>query len=185
MKQQTIVLFGGSFDPIHMGHTTVAKCVIDQLHADQVFFVPAKRSPLKKHMPQANDHQRLSMIRLAIQAYEGYQVCDYEVNRPAPSFTLHTIKHFKALYGPNSAVYWLIGADAVSDLPHWYGIKELIDLCTLSTMLRAGCAKPNFESLESELGPQRVACLSQHIINTPLIPTSSTDIRKRLLWLGH
>ncbi|NQV32583.1 MAG: nicotinate (nicotinamide) nucleotide adenylyltransferase [Phycisphaeraceae bacterium] len=180
MKKQTVVLFGGSFDPIHKGHTTVATCAIDQLHADQVFFVPAKRSPLKKHMPQANDQQRLDMIQLAIQDCEGYQVCDYEVNRPAPSYTLHTVKHFKETYGDNSTLYWLIGADAVRDLPQWYGIKELLDLCTLSTMHRAGCAEPSFASLEPEMGPKRVSRLSQHIITTPLMPISSTDIRKRL-----
>jgi nicotinate-nucleotide adenylyltransferase len=180
MKKQTIVLFGGSFDPIHKGHTTVATCAIDQLHADQVFFVPAKRSPLKKHMPQANDQQRLDMIQLAIQDYEGYQVCDYEVNRPAPSYTLHTVQHFKETYGHNCTLYWLIGADAVRDLPHWYGIKELLDLCTLSTMYRAGCAEPDFSSLEKELGAHRVARLSQDVITTPLLPISSTDVRKRL-----
>ncbi len=179
MKQQTIVLFGGSFDPIHKGHTTVASCAIDQLQADQVFFVPAKRSPLKRHMPHASDEQRLTMIQLAIQDYEGYQVCDYEVNRPAPSYTLHTARHFAEAY-THSTLYWLIGADAVRDLPHWYGIKELIDLCTLSTMHRAGCAKPDFASLGSALGPQRVAHLSKHIITTPLLPISSTDIRKHL-----
>ena len=179
MGKQIIVLFGGSFDPIHLGHTTVAKCAIDQLHADQVFFVPAKRSPLKKHMPQANDQQRLAMIQLAIQDYEGYQVCDYEVNRPAPSFTLHTVRHFRERYGQGT-LYWLIGADAISELPHWYGIRELIDLCTIATMYRAGCAKPDFSSLTLELGTHRVAALSDHIITTPLIPISSTDIRKRL-----
>jgi nicotinate-nucleotide adenylyltransferase len=180
MKHKNIVLFGGSFDPIHKGHTTVANCAIDQLSADQVFFIPAKRSPLKKNMPQANDQQRLNMIQLAIQNFEGYQVCDFEVNRPAPSYTLHTIKHFRDMYGPDSTLYWLIGADAVCDLPRWYGINELIDLCTLSTMHRAGCPKPNFSSLESELSSQRVACLNKHIITTPLLPISSTDIRKRL-----
>lgn len=180
MKQQTIVLFGGSFDPIHKGHTTVASCAIDQLHADQVFFVPAKRSPLKQHMPHASDQQRLTMIQLAIQDYEGTQVCDYEVNRPAPSYTLHTVKHFKETCATHSTLYWLIGADAVRDLPHWYGIRELIDLCTLSTMHRAGCAEPDFSQLGLALGAQRVARLSEHIITTPLLPISSTDIRKRL-----
>lgn len=180
MRPESIVLFGGSFDPIHLGHTTVAACAIDQLRADQAFFVPAKRSPLKQRMPQANDQQRLSMIQLAIQDYEGYQVCDYEVNRPAPSYTLHTVKYFKETYGQNSTLYWLIGADAVCDLHHWYGVKELIDLCTLATMHRAGCAKPDFSSLESKLGPKRVARLSEHIITTPLLPISSTDIRTRL-----
>ncbi len=180
MKQQKIVLFGGSFDPIHRGHTTVASCAIDQLHADQVFFVPAKRSPLKKHMPHANDQQRLDMIQLAIQEYEGYQVCDYEINRPAPSYTLHTVKHFKETCAPDSLFYWLMGADAVGDLPRWYGIKELIDLCRLSTMHRAGCAEPDFSSLGSALGPKRVARLCDHIITTPLLAISSTDIRKRL-----
>ena len=131
-------------------------------------------------MPQANDQQRLDMIQLAIQDYEGYQVCDYEVNRPAPSYTLHTVEHFKETFGDNSTVYWLIGADAVRDLPHWYGIKELLDLCTVSTMHRAGCAEPSFASLELDIGPKRVSRLSRHIITTPLLPISSTDIRKRL-----
>jgi nicotinate-nucleotide adenylyltransferase len=119
------------------------------------------------------------MIQLAIRDYKGYQVCDYEVKRPAPSFTLHTVKHFRRLYS-HCTLYWLIGADAISELPHWYGIRELVDLCTIATMYRAGCAKPDFSSLTLELGAHRVADLSDHIITTPLIPISSTEVRKRL-----
>lgn len=179
MKKQTIVLFGGSFDPIHVGHTTVASYAIDQLQADLVFFIPAKRSPLKTHTPTANDQQRLHMIELAIQEYTGYQVSDFELNRPAPSYTLNTVKYFKETY-PNSTLYWLMGADTIKDLPHWYGIEELIDSCILITMYRAGCPKPDFSSLASVLGEQRVARLSNHILPTPLIPISSTEIRQRL-----
>ena len=106
--------------------------------AKKIVFIPAKRSPLKGFFPKASDDRRFAMIALAIADNKNFQVSDYELKKPEPSYTLETIRQFQADYGSRASIYWLVGADSIDELPLWYGIVELIDECNLSTMYRAG-----------------------------------------------
>jgi nicotinate-nucleotide adenylyltransferase len=180
MAKRKIALFGGTFDPIHLGHTTVASAAGGHIGAEKVIFVPAKRSPLKGSRPAASNDDRLKMIELAIADNKDLEVSDYELKGPEPSYTLETVRHFQAEYGSETAIYWLIGADGVDDLPHWYGILELIDECNISTMYRAGCTAPNFTEFKAVWGTERVRKLQRNTIQTPLVDISSTEIRNRL-----
>ncbi len=154
------------------------------MQANKVVFIPAKRSPLKGFLPGASDEDRYTMISLAIEEREEFAISDYELKRPAPSYTLDTVRHFRKLYGPDTTLHWLIGADAVGDLQHWYKIEELIDECLITTMYRAGCEKPDYSRYEQLWGLERVRRLNENIIETPLIDISSTEIRKRVA-AGH
>jgi len=180
MTERKIALFGGTFDPIHLGHTTVAAEACRHIGAEKIIFVPAKRSPLKGFLPKAGDADRLKMISLAIADAKNFQVSDYELQKPAQSYTLQTVRHFQKEFGGETAVYWLLGADSIEDLPHWYRIVELIDQCNLSTMYRAGCDRPDFSRFESVWGRQRVEKLQRNVVPTSLIDISSTEIRNRL-----
>lgn len=180
MTIRKIALFGGTFDPVHLGHTTVAEYVAGHIGAERVIFIPAKRSPLKGFLPKANDKHRLKMITLAIAGKKIFEASDCELTKPAPSYTLETVMQFKAEYGDGTLIHWLIGADSIDDLPYWYKIVELIDTCILTTMYRAGCAAPDFTKFEPQWGRQRIEKLEQNIIQTPLIGISSTAIRDRL-----
>jgi nicotinate-nucleotide adenylyltransferase len=180
MAKRKIVLFGGTFDPIHPGHTAVAAATAEYIRAEGIIFVPAKCSPLKDSLPEASDDDRLQMIALAIAGNRDFQLSDYELKKSEPSYTLETVRRFQADYGSDTLIYWLIGADNIDDLPHWYKIIELIDQCNLSVMYRAGCETPDFAKFTDIWGPQRVAKLQKNIIETPLIDISSTEIRNRL-----
>lgn len=180
MSQRRITLFGGSFDPIHLGHTRVAKAAAEQIQAERVIFIPAKCSPLKSLSPHAGDEDRLNMVTLATADDDSFAVSDCELKRPAPSFTIDTVRLFQHQYGHDAAVHWLLGADSVKDLVHWYKIEELIDECHLTTMQRAGYAPPDFDRFESLWGAQRIAKLKQDVVHTPLIDISSTEVRRRL-----
>ncbi len=180
MAKSKIVLFGGTFDPIHLGHTTVASDAAKHIGAEKVIFVPAKRSPLKGFAPRASDDDRLEMISLAVADEERCDVSDFELRKPAPSYTLETVEKFRAEYGEEASIYWLIGADTVDDLVYWYKIVELIDECNLATMYRAGLKPPDFAKFESVWGLRRVEKLQQNVVQTPLIEISSTEIRNRL-----
>jgi nicotinate-nucleotide adenylyltransferase len=177
MAKRKIALFGGTFDPIHLGHTTVAADALKRIDAEKIIFIPAKRSPLKGFLPRASDNHRLNMISLAIAGEKNFQVSDYELKRPAPSYTLETIRKFQADYGSETSIHWLIGADGVDDLTYWYKITELIDTCNLTTMYRAGCGPPGFAGFEEIWGRQRIEKLQRNIIQTPLVDISSTEIR--------
>jgi len=180
MARVKIALFGGTFDPIHIGHTTVASAARRALEAAKLIFIPAKRSPLKGFSPRASDEQRLEMISIAISDQQGFEVSSFELEKPAPSYSIDTIQHFRCVYGPDSEICWLIGADGIKDLAYWYRVEELIDSYTLCTMYRAGFEKPDFRRFEKRWGKQRVEKLERNIIETPLVPVSSTEIRRRL-----
>ncbi|MHC4071847.1 MAG: nicotinate (nicotinamide) nucleotide adenylyltransferase [Planctomycetota bacterium] len=180
MAKQKTVLFGGTFDPIHLGHTTVAIDAAKNIAADKLVFVPAKRSPLKGFLPKASDDDRFEMIALAIAGAKSLQVSDYELRKPAPSYTLETVEKFKAECGGETSIYWLIGADGVDDLVYWHRIVELLDTCNLATMYRAGCEPPNFARFEALWGCRRIDKLQRNIIQTPLVDISSTEIRNKL-----
>ena len=180
MARKKIILFGGTFDPVHLGHTKVAAAAVKYINANRMIFIPAKRSPLKGFMPSVSDIDRLKMLTLAIANQDIYEVSDWELKRSAPSYTLNTVRHFQSEYGSDTAIYWLVGADSINDLIYWHGIKELIDECNIAMMYRAECKRPDFTKYEQLWGKDRVEKLQWNIIPTPLVNISSTEIRKRL-----
>jgi nicotinate-nucleotide adenylyltransferase len=180
MSEKKTVLFGGTFDPVHLGHTTVAAAAGESVGADKIIFVPARRSPLKAFFPEASDEDRLEMIKLATEGSGMFGFSDYELKKTGPSYTLETVRYFRQQLGEGAVIYWLIGADTLEDLPHWYGVTELIDECNLAVMYRAGFAAPDFTKYVSLWGEARVKKMQGNVLKTPLIETSSTEVRKRL-----
>jgi len=180
MAKSKIVLFGGTFDPIHLGHTTVAAEAAEHIGAERIVFIPAKRSPLKSFFPEASDADRFGMISLAIAHNRKFELSDYELKKPGQNYTLDTVRQFKANFCSQAVIHWLIGADSVDDLPHWYKIIELLDECNLSTMYRAGFASPDFSKFKDIWSSERVEKLQQNVIRTSLIDINSTEIRRRL-----
>ena len=180
MSERKIALFGGTFDPIHLGHTTVTAAAGEHIGAEKVVLVPARRSPLKAFFPEASDEDRLAMIGLAISGNNGFEVSDYELKKAGPSYTLETVRYFRQQLGSGVLICWLAGADTLEDLPHWYGVTELIDECNLAVMYRAGFAPPDFSKFISLWGADRVRKIQQNVIQTLLVDISSTEVRKRL-----
>jgi len=183
MKRK-VILFGGSFDPVHIAHVKVAAAAAKEIGAERVIFIPARRSPHKKNSPGADQQQRLHMISLAIEDYENFQVSDCEFHRKEPSYTLDTVMHFKNMFGPDVELHWLIGADTINDLCRWHRIKDLIDNCCLTLMPRGGISGVDFSGFDEEVGEERRKKLEKHILNTPLVEISSTEIRKRIAQSG-
>lgn len=180
MAKRKIALFGGTFDPIHLGHTSVAACAAECIGAEKIVFIPAKHSPLKELSPQVSGENRLKMIALAIEENKKFELSDYELRKIGPGYTLETVREFQAEYGRETSIYWLVGADSVDELSHWYKIADLVDACFLSVMLRAGCKEPDFTRLEAACGSERTEKLKRNVIQTLLIDISSTEIRNRL-----
>lgn len=180
MVKRKIAMFGGTFDPIHLGHTGVADAAGARIETEKIIFIPAKCSPLKGFFPHASDADRLRMIALAIADVDTFAASDCELKRPAPSYTLDTVRQFKSEYGPQASIHWLLGSDSVNDLVHWHRIRELIDECNITTMQRAGYPPPDFDRFEPLWGAKRVEKLKRNVVETPLIDISSTEVRKRL-----
>ncbi len=180
MAHRKVILFGGTFDPIHLGHTSVAEHAAKVIGAEQIIFVPAKQSPLKKLLPKAKDNARIEMITLAITNKEKCGLSEYELKKNQPSYTLETVRYFQKDLPGSPSLYWLIGADCIDELPRWFGIDELIDECNVCVMHRAGFETPNFENLADIFDKTRIRKLQQNVIKTPLVDISSVEIRRRL-----
>ena len=174
-----IILFGGSFDPIHTGHLRVAHYTLGELDADELIFIPARRSPHKTDSPTPEQH-RFAMIAKAIDGIDGFSVSDCELSRPEPSYTLDTVRFFRDQLGPDVVLHWLIGADQLTDLEKWYCVGDLLNECRISVMVRAGYPLPDFSRFEGFFSSVRIEQLKGDIIQTPQIDLSSTDIRGQL-----
>lgn len=126
-QKTKICLIGGTFDPIHLGHTFIAAEAVRQLHLDKVIFLPCKQSPHKLNKQNAPDVDRLEMCKLATSNLPWADVNDFDLTAPAPSYSWRTAEHFKKLY-PNAELHWLMGTDQWIALPRWNRYQHLASL---------------------------------------------------------
>ena len=178
--EKKVILFGGTFDPVHCGHTRSCLCALEQTGAERTVFIPASRSPHKKLFPVASDKARVEMLRLALAGEKRFEISECELGRPSPSYTIDTVRFFRSEYGDDTVILWLVGADMVKDLAGWYEVESLIDECELCVMCRGGFAKPDFEGLEGILGVESVEKLKKNVIAGPLVDINSSEIRRKI-----
>jgi len=133
-------VFGGSFNPVHLGHLLAADDVRRQLRLDRVLFIPASHPP-HKHGPLTPYRHRLGMTRLAIQAEPGFELCRIEENRPGPSYTVDTLRELQSLYR-GASLYLIVGSDQYRDVAAWHRPELLTDLAWVVVMSRPGVEQP-------------------------------------------
>ena len=131
-------LLGGSFNPIHNGHLTIARLVRDRLRLDQVLFVPTGDPPHKRDGSLAPAKDRYEMVRLALSDTPFFQLSDIEIRRTGKSYSIDTIRELQRQFGSSTELYFLIGLDAFLDLPNWKEPIELLDACRFVVVPRPG-----------------------------------------------
>ncbi|MCD4732717.1 nicotinate-nucleotide adenylyltransferase [bacterium] len=162
-------VFGGSFDPVHLGHLLLAELALEQLSLELVVFVPAAQGPHKEVAPRATDGQRLEMLRLALEdRAEFFSVDDCELRRGGVSYTIDTIRLLIERWGEQP--HLLIGADNLNELLTWREIETLAKLVTFAYAPRPGSSVIE----EKPLPNMRV-----RKIEMPLVAVSSAEIRHR------
>ena len=179
MAEQRIGLLGGTFDPIHFGHLLLAVHSYEELDLDRVIFIPS-RLPPHKSQPVAEAADRLEMVRLALADDERFLVCDCELGRAEPSYTIETVRQLQSSLGSDAHLFWLIGSDMAEDLPSWQKIGELVELIEIIVVGRAGQDQPDYSLLEPTLTAEQIKRLRAQAIDLPLIDISSTQIRERI-----
>jgi nicotinate-nucleotide adenylyltransferase len=132
-----IAIYGGTFDPIHHGHLIVAREALERLGAEQVIFIPARISPLRRTAPVASDEIRLLMIQAAIENEPGFAVDDCELRRPSPSYTIDTVENIRQRKDVAS-IYCLIGEDNVGKLTKWRRFADLEKIVRFVVLDRSG-----------------------------------------------
>lgn len=178
---QRIIIFGGTFDPIHNGHLITARCVAEAVGSGSVLFVPAAANPLKAYAPESPEH-RLAMLQAATSNDDLFAIDDFELYRAPPSFTIDTVRHFRGKGVKNLAM--IIGADMLCDLPQWREIDELLDIARLLIASRPPESpddlRKSINALAGKLSKKQIASLKESVIATPMTDISSTEIRRRV-----
>ena len=134
-------MFGGSFDPVHLGHLIVAETAAEMLGM-RVRFVPAREQQLKRAAHGASPEQRAEMLDLAVAGNPRFSVERIELELPPPSYTVRTLRAL-AQREPGNRFALLLGADAARDLPQWVEVEALGQLADLIAFPRAGAAVPS------------------------------------------
>ena len=160
-------LFGGSFDPVHLGHMVVAETAAEALGAGAtVRFMPAREQPFKRAAHQATADQRADMLALAAQGNPRLRVERVELDLPVPSYTVRTLRALRERE-PGNRFTLLLGADAAQDLPGWWEVEVLPALADIVVFARPGAAVPRHP-------------LIRRVIEVPAIAVSATDVRARV-----
>ena len=163
-------IFGGSFDPPHLGHLLAASDALEHLALDRIVCVPAATQPLKAGRSVANADQRLEMVRLLVEGDDRFEVSPVEVERKGLSFTVDTLEHFAAAH-PSAERFLLVGADVLETFPQWRQPERVLQLARLVVLERAG----DHVSLPAGVDGAAVTRLP-----TRRIDVSSTEIRERV-----
>ena len=170
----TTALYGGSFDPPHLGHLAIARQVLERFAVDRLVFLPASHSPLKKNSPTATDAQRLEMLRLATEGEPRFAVSDFELRKGGISYTVDTLRAWHR-QEPDTNLIFIAGMDSLLTLHAWREPIEIVRLCRFVTFRRPGFPLPSPDDLK--LPPDIARQLLAQVIDGPLIDVSSSDIR--------
>jgi nicotinate-nucleotide adenylyltransferase len=157
-----IGIYGGTFDPIHHAHLILARVALETLNLDEIIFVPAAISPLKKTAPVASAELRLAMLRAAVKGEPKFVLDDCELRRPPPSYTIDTVEKVRQVHR-HAAIYCLIGEDNVQTLKKWHRFDELEKMVNFVILDRKGQSPAS----------------SDPVIDRK-IDISATEIRKRV-----
>jgi nicotinate-nucleotide adenylyltransferase len=134
---QRIGLFGGSFNPVHLGHLLVAQAAQEEIKLSRLFFVPAAQSPFKPDMVLAPADQRLRMLRLVLAGQNACELDDQEIQRGGVSYSIDTVREYVRRF-PAAQLFYLIGTDHVAQLPKWRDAGELARLVEFIVIPRPG-----------------------------------------------
>lgn len=170
-------VLGGTFDPIHIGHLIIAEEARLRLGLSQVIFVPAGEPWLKEHSTISPGEHRLEMIRLAIVPNLFFRASTVDLERPGPSYTVDTLTDLRRELGEEAQLYFILGLDALAELPTWREPERIIETCRLAAARRPEVRDLDLESLERSIPgiSHRVS-----ILDNPLINISSSEIRERV-----
>jgi nicotinate-nucleotide adenylyltransferase len=144
-----IGLFGGTFNPIHNGHTWAAQQIKTQFKLDQICFIPSALPPHKSIRNVARAEDRLAMLQLAIADTSGFEVSDVEVNRFGPSYSINTVQHFIECYPSSYTLFFILGDDAFLEIHTWKAFKTFFDVIDFIVIKRKGA--PSLPAINDEI----------------------------------
>jgi nicotinate-nucleotide adenylyltransferase len=164
---------GGTFDPIHYGHLVAAEEALVQFNLDRVIFMPTGEPARKTHLQVTPAEHRYLMAVIATASNPDFAVSRLEVDRPGVTYTVDTMTELRTIYGAETELFFITGADAVLDILTWKDSDRLADVCTLIAATRPGYDLSRFEQ-------QPGSRLRVEMMEVPALAISSTDVRARV-----
>ena len=161
-------IFGGSFNPIHIGHLALANFLCEYSDLDEVWFMVSPHNPLKEQQDLWDDNLRLTLVQKAIADYPSFKASDFEFHLPRPSYMIHTLKELQKTH-PDREFELIIGADNWLVFPRWFHSEEIINNFQILIYPRLGY------EIDTTTLPNSV-----RLIQTPIIEVSSTFIREAI-----
>ncbi|MCA1808262.1 MAG: nicotinate-nucleotide adenylyltransferase [Kiritimatiellia bacterium] len=178
MLKRRMGIFGGTFNPLHLGHLVAAQDASEHFELSRVLFVPCDRPPHKPSHNLAPSAHRVAMLEAALEGSHVFEVCDLEVRRGGTNYSFDTVRELKRLY-PDQELVFIIGSDTLFELHSWHAIADLLQLCEFTTLVR-----PGFDVSEAagrvKLPPPWPERLLARLAMGHLMNISSSDIRYRV-----
>lgn len=172
-----IGIFGGTFNPIHKGHTMLAKYCMDELKLDKVILIPTYKPPHKESNDLANESDRINMCRLACESYEEFEVSDIEIKRKGKSYSYQTLTSLKEIYCRDD-LFFIMGADMFLSLDKWKNPEIIFQKASIIAVPRdissVGKLEEYYKNVISSMGAKA------YILPNPVMQVSSTYIRENI-----
>lgn len=184
-----LVLFGGTFDPIHRGHVAMCQALVDYFPESAIRVIPNRSPPHRSVSAEVND--RLAMIELALAKIEQIEIDKIELKYQGPSYTVKTVEFFRNRHGYKESIVFALGSDAMSVMHRWYQPYKLANLCNICVLDRNGARTGVPEVLREMTLVKSVSDLVSFShgaivrVESPSIPISATQVRNELLLRGH
>ncbi len=169
--------FGGTFDPPHLGHMILAAEALEQLHLDRLLWVLTPSPPHKLGLAISNVNQRLALVKAAIADEPHFELSTIEIDRPAPHYTVETMRLLKRQFS-GAQIGYVMGGDSLRDLPDvWREPQRLVHMCDFLAVMRRPADAIDLQALEAQI-PGITAKLQW--VDAPLLEISASEIRKRI-----
>lgn len=168
-------IFGGTFDPPHLGHLIIAQTALYELKLDKILFIPCGNPPHKSGRSVTDAVHRFAMVNEMIRSNDRFEVSDIEILTDAPSYTAETLKRLKE-QAPDTEFVFIVGADSLAYMKNWWHPEDIFSRCTVAVAVRHGI---NESALEKAIG-ECIKLFHAKIcrLNMPMIDISSSEIRR-------
>jgi nicotinate-nucleotide adenylyltransferase len=181
---KSVAIFGGTFNPIHYGHLIIAEEIRSKYNLDKVIFVPSHLPPHKEPTDLIDARKRFIMVHLATVGNPCFDVSDYEINKGGRSYSVDTVRHFSQIYGEETQLYFIIGADQLIEISSWKNIETLLTLCRFIAVPRPGIDTDkifNYKMIGSSSRPLDTEIMNNVVIEqVTTSDISSTAIRQKV-----
>lgn len=177
--ESRIAIFGGTFNPVHVGHLIAAQDAHEAMAIDRTIWIPVAVPPHKVSPDLASGDDRLRMLQCAVAGDARFEVSDMEIHRAGPSFSIDTVREWRRLL-PEAEIHFLIGSDSLPELYAWREVRALLDLCRFVTIARPGFEWAGVTPERLRLPREACESLLERIVDVHPVSVSSSEIRARV-----